>query len=110
MNKPTDVAEADILACIGSLTNLAYSESTHTGIEYEVYDASRVDLASVQALECVAGVVPQEKSVVITLRPEYRNSIYIPQRRLPEVNRRFLLILVAVFALVVIAVLWMVLF
>ena len=75
MNKPKQVAEADILALIGSLTNVAYTEATHEGIEYEVYEADRVDVPSLRSLPCVQDATLREKSVIISLRPAYRDSL-----------------------------------
>ncbi|MGS2665725.1 hypothetical protein ACU6QD_12210 [Corynebacterium glucuronolyticum] len=106
VNKPKQVAEADILALIGSLTNVAYTEATHEGIEYEVYEADRVDVPSLRSLPCVQDATLREKSVIISLRPAYRDSLTIPHHELPTIYRWVLLVLIGIIILVAFAAAW----
>ncbi|MCI6205332.1 MAG: hypothetical protein SPK00_02430 [Corynebacterium glucuronolyticum] len=93
MSKPKQVPEADILALIGSLTNVARTVTTQDGIKYEVYEADRVDVSALRMLACIENAHLAGKTVVITFWPEYRDTITIPNYELPSVYKWVMLVL-----------------
>lgn len=107
MSKPKQVPEADILALIGSLTNVARTETTQDGIEYEVYEADRVDIQALRMLPCVENATLAGKTVIITFWPEYRDTITIPNYELPAVYKWVMLVLMVGAVVAAILAVWL---
>lgn len=107
MSKPKQVPEADILALIGSLTNVARTETTQDGIEYEVYEADRVDIQALRMLSCVENATLASKTVIITFWPEYRDTITIPSYELPAVYKWVMLVLMVGAVVAAILAVWL---